>query len=311
MRTQAGYFFPSMAMKYQKPPLSIDEQLDLLASRGMEIPDRARATRYFTHINYYRLRAYWLPFEAPCGNGDHRFRQGTRFDDALRHYLFDRKFRLLVLEAIERIEVSFRSRFAYVLSMKYGSHAHLDVSRFRSPDNHRKCLEDLKREVDRSQETFIGHYRTCYSDPESPPIWAACEVMSFGLLSKWYGNILLRQDRNAIADVYGLDEQIFGSVMHHLTPVRNMAAHHSRLWNRRLTIMMRLPSNPPDLRRQFSSASGRNMYNTLVMLGYLLMRISPGTSWVSRVKTLMAEYPQVDSGAMGFPTRWREYPLWS
>lgn len=114
MRTPAGYFLWGLVVKYTKPPLSFENQIALLESRGMAIPDHDRALRYLSHINYYRLRAYWLPFETNTGTG-HSFRPGTTFDSALTLYVFDRKFCLLVLEAIERVEVSFRTHFAYEL----------------------------------------------------------------------------------------------------------------------------------------------------------------------------------------------------
>ena len=297
-------------MQYSKPPLSIEDQVQLLTSRGMVIPDSARAARYLSHINYYRLRAYWLPFEIPSGSGNHLFRDGTHFDDVLASYLFDRKFRLLIIEAVERIEVSFRAQFAHVLSLRYGSHPHLDGSLYLRADKYRDCLQSLQKEIDRSHETFIDHYRSTYSVPELPPIWASSEVMSFGLLSKWFNNLKHRQDRQAIALIYGLDESILDSFMHHLTHVRNLAAHHSRLWNRRLTFTVRLPLRPSSLCNNFNPQVTRYIYNTLVMLGYFLNVISPGTTWKKRIRVLLNDYPQVQPVAMGFPNNWQNLPFW-
>jgi len=297
-------------MKFAKPPISIEAQINLLVSRGMSIPDRVRASRYLTHINYYRLRAYWLPLEQGGENGEHLFRAGICFDDALALYLFDRKFRLLVIEAIERIEVSFRTQFAHVLAMRYGSHPYLDSSLFFNPQKYQTCLKGLREEVSRSNETFIDHYRSRYSDPEMPPIWAACEVMTFGQLSRWFDNLKCRPDRQAIAAIYELDEKVLASLMHHLTHVRNLAAHHSRLWNRRLTVTMRHPQRPKQLQRNFNPAADRNIHNTLIMLGYLLKVISPGTTWLNRLRQLLREYPQANPAAMGFPENWQTLLFW-
>lgn len=297
-------------MKFAKPPISVEAQVELLVSRGMSIPDHARACRYLAHINYYRLRAYWLTLEQHGGNGEHRFRPGTCFDDALALYLFDRKFRLLIIEAIERIEVSFRTQFAHVLAMLYDSHPHLDAVLFFNQEKYQNYLKGLREEISRSNETFIDHYRRRYSDPEMPPIWAACEVMTFGQLSRWFDNLKHRRDRQAIAAIYALDEKILGSLMHHLTHVRNLVAHHSRLWNRRLTFTMRQPQRPQKLRRDFNPAAERNIHNTLVMLGYLLKVSSPGTSWVNRLRQLLNEYPQANPAVMGFPGNWQSLPFW-
>lgn len=297
-------------MKYDKPPLSFDQQIDLLLSRGMAIPDRSRALRYLTHINYYRLRAYWLPFEEPAGGGNHQFRAGTQFEDVLSLYIFDRKFRLLVLEAIERVEVSFRTQFAYVIGNRYGSHAYLDPAYFKSADTHAQCMESLREEYTRSRETFIEHYKSKYTEPELPPIWAACEIMSFGQLSKWFQNIQQRKDRNDISSVFGIDEVVLGSFMHHLTHIRNLVAHHSRLWNRRLTFTMTIPRRPKEIAGLFNPPSNRKIYNTLVMLGYLLTVMSPGTTWPARIRQLIEANPISNPADMGYPSDWREVSLW-
>ncbi len=84
-------------MKYKKLPLGIDDQIHLLRKRGMEIPDPQRAARYLFHISYFRLRGYWIPFEKKDKGKDHQFIDGTTFDDVLNFYLFDRKFRLLIM----------------------------------------------------------------------------------------------------------------------------------------------------------------------------------------------------------------------
>ncbi|MFO7606289.1 MAG: Abi family protein [Desulfurivibrionaceae bacterium] len=110
-------------MRFTKVPKTFDEQLQLLVSRGMEVADPERAKRYLSHLNYYRLAAYWLPFEED--HPSHRFKPGTQFDIVLEHYIFDRELRLLVMDAIERLEVSLRTRWAYCLSHTYGPHAHL------------------------------------------------------------------------------------------------------------------------------------------------------------------------------------------
>lgn len=297
-------------MKYDKPPLSIDQQIDLLLSRGMIIPDRERSARYLTHINYYRLRAYWLIYEEPNGDGEHRFKPDTHFQDALSLYIFDRRFRLLVLEAIERLEVSVRTRFAYVLANKYGSHAYLDVSLFKSIHSHAQCLESFREEYSRSRETFIEHYKNKYTDPELPPIWAACEIMSFGQLSKWFENIKKREDRNEIASVFNIDEIVLNSFMHHLTHVRNLVAHHSRLWNRRLTFTMVIPRRPREIADWFNQQENRKIYNTLAMLGYMVSLMSPGSTWAERITQLIENNALVKPEFMGFPANWKEISLW-
>ena len=298
-------------MHYTKPPFSIEEQIELLQSRGLLIPDRDRVTRYLSHISYYRLRGYWIPFELPGSGPDHCFRQGTSFDQVLDLYIFDRKFRLLILEAIERIEVSLRAHYANLLGLKYGSHFFLDGQLFKDSGVHQRLLHSLGEEIDRSREPFIDHYRNKYETPALPPIWAASEVMSFGQLSQWYKRLKKRSDRQLIAKAYGLDEKFLQSFFHHLTHVRNITAHHGRLWNRRFTITMALPKDPTELASMLNSSSDRYVGNTIIVLGYLLKLISPGTTWPSRMRHLIETTAGLTSTAMGLREDWHNLPLWA
>ena len=299
-------------MKYTKPPLAFEAQIALLKSRGMAIPDESGARQALTHLNYYRLRAYWMGMEGPKGSaGEHCFLPGVSFGQALKRYAFDRSLRLLVMDAIEQVEVSVRTQWAYHLSLAHGAHAYLEPAIFRSVSAHQRCLAALNEEIERSQETFIDHYQRTYTHPLLPPIWAACEVMSFGQLSRWISNLKQRRDRQRIAEIYDLDERVLCSFLHHLTHVRNLCAHHSRLWNRRFTITMQIPSvRPARARTWFNGSADRQVYNTLVMLGVLLNTIDPSTTWPSRIQALLDGSSGVDPSAMGFPDTWRSCPLW-
>ena len=114
-----------MKSLFAKPATTHAQQVMLLRQRGMVIDDPAAAAFYLQHLNYYRLGAYWLPFEAD--HATHSFKPGTKFGDVLNLYVFDRELRLLVLDAIERVEVSVRSQWAYQLAHQHGPHAHLDA----------------------------------------------------------------------------------------------------------------------------------------------------------------------------------------
>ncbi len=169
-------------MLFNKPPLSVHDQIGLLQGRGMVIADEARATRVLQHINYYRLRAYWLPFEtAPAdANAEHAFRPGTDFDNVVGMYVFDRKLRVLLLEAIERVEIAMRTHWAQVLAERYGAHAYLQGHLFQKPGIYEACLQNVDDELRRSNATFVQHYRDKYTQPSRPPIWAISELLTWG-----------------------------------------------------------------------------------------------------------------------------------
>ncbi len=291
---------------YNKPATTYDQQAARLRSRGMIINDDAVAKFYLQHINYYRLTAYWLPFE--LNHTTHQFKPNTRFEDVMALYNFDRELRLLMLDAIERIEVSARAQWAYCLGHRYGSHAHLNSALALNAYHWQKNKADLKKEVDRADEIFIQHLVATYSE-ELPPIWASCEVMSLGLLSKWYKNLGPMAARKAISSVYELDENVFQSWLHHIAVVRNNCAHHSRVWNRDYSRLrtMHPHRNPAYLVGEF--VGNHKLYNSIIMVLHLLDKISPQHHWRTKIRALLNANSSwlVD---MGFPNNWQTRPIW-
>ena len=302
-------------MTYPKPALTIDEQCELLQARGMVIENLAEAKHALYHINYYRLRAYWLPFEIRSDDSSHQFEQGTRFEEVIRLYTFDRQLRLLLLDATERLEVSFRTTWAYQLAQFAGAHAHLELSLFN--DEQKGVLGQIKGEIKRSQETFVKHYRDTYANPEIPPIWATCEVMTFGQLSKSFNNLKDKRLRRTIASSYRLPEAVYGSFLYQASYLRNLCAHHSRVWNRDFTFLFQLPRTKPEgLALNFDSATdargnpqNRKLYNTLIMLVYLMDIVSAGGGWGQRLNQLLSANRDKTED-MGFPSDWRDRSIW-
>ena len=295
-----------MKRPFAKPATTYAEQVALLRSRGLIIGDPAEAEFYLQHLNYYRLGAYWLPFEAD--HQSHRFHPGTRFADVLNLYIFDRELRLLVLDAIERVEVSVRAQWAYQLAHRHGPHAHLDPAFAYRSDRWRDNLARLTEEARRSDETFIRHLLDSYAEA-LPPVWAVCEVMSLGLLSRWYNNLKPMPTRRAIADVYHVDQKVLESWLHHLSLVRNTCAHHSRLWNREFTITPELPRTKPAGLQPQCRPNSRKLYNTLVILLHLMDLVAPAHHWRARLGALIGRHA-IPVADMDFPAGWESLPIW-
>ena len=149
-------------------------------------------------------------------------------------------------------------------------------------------------------------------------IWAVVELMTIGQPSKWFSNIKVkaRQDRKVISRIYGIDEKVMTSFCEHLSLVRNMAAHHARLWNRDFTKKMQLPTHGPiDLLQSLwvlpdTDRRLRKLYNTFTMILYLMNLIAPGHHWKARLKDLITTHA-IDTAKMGFPSDWRAHPFWA
>jgi abortive infection bacteriophage resistance protein len=283
-------------VSFDKLPITISEQLNLLQNRGMIIDNIDEATHNLTHINYYRLSAYWLPYELL---NSHNFKENTNFQEILNHYKFDRELRLHILKAIERIEISLRSNMAHILSLKYGTHPHLQKDIFSNNDKYNNTLQKLKSEINRSNELFIKHFNNSYKE-ELPPLWASVELMTIGQISNWYSNLKHRKDRNDISKIYGLNETILKSFMHHLTIIRNISAHHSRLWNRRFMFTFKLPNNPAELSSKINHNNTNSIFNTIIMIEYFMNIIDKDTSWYKELNELIVSY-DINKDSMGFP----------
>ena len=132
---QAGFLLPKIP--FQKPALDIAAQLALLQQRGMIVADQARAEHYLRFIGYYRLSGYWFPFQHRNGSQAHDdFRPATDFETVLDRYVFDRRLRVLLMDAAERIEVAARTAISNTLSERFGPHWYLRSARFVTGFDH-------------------------------------------------------------------------------------------------------------------------------------------------------------------------------
>jgi len=303
-------FTVSMTEIYTKPPLSIDEQIAHLRRCGLVIPDEVLARHYLKYVSYYRLSAYWLPFkQKQISSNQQDFKQGTTFRDVVSLYVFDRELRLLVADAIERIEIAIRGIWAYHMAMVYGSHGYLSFNIYKNRKHFDASLILLKKELENSTETFIRHYLKKYKTPSESPIWVVSEILSFGQLSKWISNLRRPRDRWLIAREFHLDEDVFISAMRQLAHIRNICAHHGRLWNKRLTTEMKRPKHPVSLGVSVNEKTPKNIYNSLCMMQHLLQVTSPSNKWGLRLEDLLTR-ANIDVGLMGFPYNWKALPLW-
>lgn len=316
-------------MAYSKPWLSFPDQLRQLKARGMVVTDDTTAQQYLDRIGYYRLSGYWNAFRvsdptAPGGKGDN-FVAGTLFTDALHLYIFDKKLRLLALDALERIEVAIRVDMAHLLGQRdtaaYMNRQMLDrrfsqVRRGQRRSPHDKWVDRLDKLVSRSSETFIDHFKQKYGLPL--PIWVAIEVWDFGAMSMLYAG-MKGKDRDTIAQKYGVPGgHILGSWLRALNYLRNLCAHHCRLWNRNMVDQPKLPSGPQlgDLNHFVGNAQWiARPFVFFSLLQWLMREICPNSHWKDRVHAHLQAFP-VDSNQlrslseMGCPSGWERWNLW-
>ena len=288
-------------------PTSIADQVNLLLQRGMSIPDLDEAERFLSNVNYYRFRGYLEPFvDQATSSGLRLFQAATTFDAVIERYIFDKRLRLLLLEAFSYIEVSIRTQWTYHLSYSQngGEHAHLNSNLFS--EEYGENLAALK-------EDYEGHGKNLHLyDFKACPIWAISEVMSLGQLSRWYHSTILPV-RKLVAAHYYLHYKKLGSLLRHLVTVRNFCAHHELLWDREFITKFSRPKRMgsfPSPMAFFNETENGKLYNSLVMVSYLTTVITNNKSWTRSLVDLMNRYPNIPQDRMGFVADWQELPIW-
>lgn len=303
-----------------QPPRNIDEQISMLRKRGMSIPDDGEAMSCFARISYSRLKYYWR--DMLNAETDGVFTVGASFEEVMRRYEFDQRLKLILFDAIGTIEVALRAKVINHMSQAAGHGLwYLDGSLFENQYYHEGFVYDLKNEFNRSTEPFAKEYTKQHPDwvaksfeGDNPDAWMIIEVATFGTLSKMYKNLKSQiPQRSAIANDFGLySARDFTNWLEAASLMRNIVAHHSRLWNRTLG---KKTVNPRGLRDKWLSAplaeSQKNRpYAFVAAILYLCNAVRPGNGLKNRILNLVDEYDGMDIKSMGFTGEWRESPIW-
>jgi len=291
--------------KYNQPQISVSEQIQLLKSEGLEFSDENKALHILENISLFRIKSYLLPFRLA---GMRQFKPGTNFEDAYSIYKFDSELRKMICSELEKIEISIRTQLSLIMSDEAGIYWFEDSSNFRDTARHADLLTNIQSELRRCDDDAIVDFRHRYCN-EFPPSWITFEVSSFGTLSMMYRCLNAGHARRNVARFYGLSDTVMESWLHSIVYVRNICAHHSRLWNRKLSIKAIVPHRT-DLPFINIPSDTKRIYYILSILLYLLQSVNPQNTFVLRFNALLAKYPMVNVAAMGFPYDWKSETLW-
>lgn len=310
-------------MTYPKPWKTYAEQLDQLIARGILVTDRARALDYLERIGYYRLSGYWFAFRERSGSlvllneagrkpkkikvetvALEHFKLGASFQNAVDLYVFDKHLRLLVLDALERIEVAMRvdishtlgklDTFAYLRPELFHREFSMTLDAYSGLSRHHEWINKHAHLISRSKEEFVRHNKMKYGLPLA--IWIACEVWDFGTLSTLF-SCMRESEQDTIASKYGVSNgRIFATWLRSLNYLRNVCAHHSRLWNRNMVEQPKLPSVaelPWVANFETNEHARARCFLLLEIIRQLMSKINPGSSWSERMKLHIQSFPEL------------------
>lgn len=296
-----------MNKHYTKPPLTYEQQADQLLKRGL-IADKQELINKLQSVSYYRLSGYWHIFRNP----DDTFKPNTSLEQIWKRYTFDRQLRLLVMDAIERVEISVRTKVVYRLSHQYGAFGYTQSSTLPKLSNgdFSRLIHDIEKEWSRSKEAFLQHYRSTYQEKHLP-LWMAAEVMAFGTMLTMFRGLEQRLKQHIACD-YGISDSVLQSWLIAINGTRNICAHHGRLWNRELGYKPLIPrqNKHPQWHSPVSVPDNR-IFAILTILRYMIRLIAPQSRWQNRLEDLLHRYPDIPLSSMGFPANWKECPIWN
>jgi abortive infection bacteriophage resistance protein len=296
-------------MIYKKRPLSFEEQADLLISRGLKC-NREKLINRLNSVNYYRLSGYLYPFKQ---KDNENYKEGTKFSLIYNRYRFDRRLRFLVLDGIERIEVALKTDIANKFSLKFGAFGYLEKSNLPliSEDKYDSLMKIIKVEARRgSKDQFVKHFNEKYGDSHSVlPLWLAVVLMSFGTILTFFHG-LPTDIKQVISRKYMIHDSIFSSWLISLNVIRNICAHHSRLWNKVLGYKPKIPNKNDQWKSPISIVNNR-LFTILSIIKYMLDIIVPTSKWPERLLSLFEEFPEIPMTNMGFPDNWKKHKIWN
>ena len=282
--------------------------------------DEQFAVDCLKRISYFRLKAYWWDMQSH--QDTHEFQPGWYFEDVIRRYEFDRELKQLLFPHIDTIEIALRAKMIYHMSQAHGGLWYLDPRLFNNQQHHQRQLFHLQDEFAKSGEAFAKEYRRLHPNTanvgwqsdEDPDAWIIFETATLGDLSKIYKNIDHQLPAKAqIANEFGLPiHSDLSSWLETVAYVRNIIAHHSRLWSRNMVKRPAEPTNPQGawLSRPLTDVEAKRPFYVITAMLYLCRAVNPSETFKYDIHRLMKKYRDLPLQRMGFFPAWEAEPVW-
>lgn len=293
-----------------KPHKEYSELVELLISRGMVINDKNYAEKKLSQVGYYRLSGFWHISRQPNQDStlSEFFLENVNFDEVYKLYIFDKKLRLLLLDIIERLEINIRNIIAHELGrdnpLAYEDHTLINQKflkfQWKSHYAYATWLDSTASKIKRCKDDSIEWHK---KNDKALPFWVITETWDFGTLSKFY-SLLNGQHQRKIAKKFNIDENTLKNWLNEINIVRNLSAHHSRVWNRSFTDIAIPELNSPKLSKfrkanqyflslAIDSKAKTRIFGRIAVLWFLVSQTSVNYHWLDKLEELLNEFPTV------------------
>ena len=284
---------------------TVEQQLELLRSRGLTISDEPKAKDFLLHNNYYRVSGYSLTLRK-----NDVFSKSATFQNIIDIYQFDHELRHIILEYLEIIEVRMKSIYTYEFTKSHGPIGYLDDTHFTNKAKHKEIIDKANQQMAQRlpHEAYLKHFINELG--QSIPLWAYVDLLTISDISFLY-SISEPSIKKEVANTFGLTirrgPEILGQHMHSMTIIRNLCAHGSRIYNR---LFEQKPSLNAKEKALLIVDKNNNIDNAHFYGFVLVMKRLLSADIFSEMKTsiisLTEKYPFVRMDYYGFRNDWKE-----
>ena len=297
--------------KYSKPAITVSDQAKLLLKRGLNKSSEKNIETELNTVNYYRLSGYMIPYLDRKSN---IFYPGTKWKYIWNDYCLDKNLRSLLFDAIGELEITLRTRMIYSMSLAHGSRWYEDSSLFYKNALLQNDLKEIKSHWNRSKEVFVLHYNNNYDTSFLPPAWMIFETTTFGTLSKYFENLnATLVARNQIVDFFGFNKssaKVLISWFRHLNVVRNICAHHSRLFSKTFVVCPIISKSKFNNHLTLLPAQNK-LYATVCIIQTLLKETGSNFDFSNKLHKILKSANKRDLQLMGIPKNWKHQKLFN
>lgn len=290
-----------------------DQLIEILEKRHLIIKDKSSVIDFLKKVHYYRLSAYFIPFQYPKDSDKKDiFKDNVTFEDITNLYHFDCELKKLIFSYLQQLELTLRAQISHIHSQKYDPFGYI-----QNPNSLKRELRNkniflfyefitkTQKEKQRASEDFIKHIKDKYGIDDLP-LWALVEILSFGLISKFF-KLMQLDEQLKLLEFFKMQKikvGVFENWLETLAYIRNICAHHSRLWNKNLVKKFKLDSKYDFLNQSVPT-------NKIFFALSVLAEILKDSSIKEGFKALLVKYPSIPKESMGIPQCWEALTPWS
>ncbi len=326
---------------YIKAPQTSAAIVAKLQRQGLAIAAPASVEALFERVSYFRVRGYLFPYLDLAGSppppAPKVFKAGATIEQALQMYGFDEGLRALIFDLLPQLEVALRTVLDSAMSHTAG-HCfwYLQPRWFAKGKHPAYVVSALSGSFCKSAEKYADHYRDTYYNEQSgtyksmPPFWVISELSTLGQIKEFFEN--LKEDasppfpattlpKSTVLDK--MAQRRFGAKhfrdlakwVHMLRDVRNVCAHHGRLWNKNF---LAPPSIQHFVSKPFPTVAGgaspktNSVYAALVVIRVMCKAAGIVDGIKPELTRLFAQFPEaaLHKVSMGMPADWDADSVW-